>query len=97
MNSSTYEQSVEFKVSEPGRFALRVEGKAPTSLRPSTLASVSAQNDTRGELRPRLLIQNIDTASRILGRPLFLDYATQEGSEGVPAGALGIHRIDAAR
>lgn len=96
-NSSIYEQSVEFTVAEPGRYALRVEGKAPVSVRPSTVASVSAQNETRGELRPRLLIQNVDAASRLQGRPLFLDYATQEGSEGVPAGALGIHRIDAAR
>jgi hypothetical protein len=97
VNSSTYEQSVEFTVAEPGRYALRVEGEAPVSLRPSSVPSVSAQNDVRGELRPRLLIQNIDAESRRMGRPLFLDYATQEGSEGVPAGALGINRIEAAR
>jgi hypothetical protein len=96
-SSSTYEQSVEFTVTEPGRYALRVEGKAPLSSRPSTVASVPAQLDTRGELRPRLLIQNVDPASKLQGRPLYLDYATREGSEGVPAGALGIRRIEAAR
>jgi hypothetical protein len=95
--SSTYEQTVEFTVGQPGRYALRVEGKAPTSLRPSTVPDLPALNQARGELRPRLLIQNVDAASRLLGRPLFLDYATTEGSEGVPAGALGVTRIDAAR
>ncbi len=95
--SSTYEQSVEFTVDQPGRYALRVEGKAPESLRPSTVTSLSIQNQTRGELRPRLLIQNTDASSRVLGRPIFLDYATAEGDQGIPAGALGVNRIDAAR
>jgi hypothetical protein len=96
-NSSTYEQSVEFTVDQPGRFALRLEGRAPSSLRPSVVPTLSFQNQTRGELRPRLLIQNVDPNSRLLGRPLFLDYASAEGGQGIPANALGVNRIDAAR
>ncbi|CAN5492145.1 hypothetical protein BH10PLA2_BH10PLA2_08190 [soil metagenome] len=95
--SSTYEQSVEFTVDQPGRFALRVEGQAPTSLRPSTVPNIPALNETRGELRPRILIQNVDADSRLQGRPLFLDYATTDGSQGIPAGALGVTPIEAAR
>ena len=95
--SSTYEQTVEFTVEQPGRYALRVEGRAPASLRPSTVPELPVLNQVQGELRPRLLIQNVDPASRLQGRPLFLDYATTEGSEGVPAGALGVTRIEAAR
>ncbi len=95
--SSTYEQTVEFTVDQPGRYALRVEGRAPAGLRPSTVPELPILNQVQGELRPRLLIQNVDPASRLQGRPLFLDYATTEGNEGVPAGALGVTRIDAAR
>jgi hypothetical protein len=95
--SSTYEQSVEFTVDQPGRYALRVEGQAPTSWRPSTVPNIPALNEVRGELRPRLLIQNVDSQSRLQGRPLFLDYATTDGSQGIPAGALGVTPIEAAR
>ncbi len=96
-NSSTYEQSVEFTVDQPGRYALRVEGRAPASLRPDTVPNLPLLNQIRGELRPRLLIQNVDAASRLQGRPLFLDYATAEGGQGIPAGALGVNPIQAAR
>jgi hypothetical protein len=95
--AATYEQAVEFAVDQPGRYAVRVEGKAPEGWRPASVASVPAANQTRGELRPLLIIQNTDPASRQQGRSIFLDYATDLGTLGVPAAALGVRPIPAAR
>lgn len=96
-SSSTYQQEVEFTVEQPGRYALRVEGKIPASQRPESVAQLPFMSAIRGELRPRILVNNQDAASRQLGRPVFLDYATDPNGYGVPAGSLGVRRIDAAR
>lgn len=93
-NSATYEQSVEFTVDERGRYALRIEGKAPTGIRPSIVQTLPLNRET-WELRLRLLA-NLDDPSKQAGRPFFLDYATDEGSAGMPSDAVGIIRVEPA-
>jgi hypothetical protein len=93
--STTYEQSVEFTVETPGRYALRVEGHVPASVRPAgepTLPSL----ETMWELRPRLLVTAHDEASPKSGRPIFWDYATDAGSVGMPADAHLVASVGAA-
>jgi subtilisin family serine protease len=94
-SSATYEQVLEFTVPRAGRYALSVEGKVPAGIRPAGVASLPAF-EKRWELRPRLFIEAVDEASRSKGRPVFEDYATGEGSLGVPADARHVITVGAA-
>jgi hypothetical protein len=93
--SATYEQSVEFTVETPGRYALRVEGRVPASLRPASEPTLPSL-ETIWELRPRLLLTAQDEASRATGRPIFWDYVADSGSIGMPADAHLITSVGAA-
>lgn len=84
--SSTYEQSLTFTIDEPGRYALRIEGFNPDEIRPPTVVTLPAIRKSF-ELRPRILVEATDAASRAAGRPVFLDYATNQGSIGMPGDA----------
>ena len=88
-NSSTYEQSVEFTVDQPGRYALRVEGRAPASLRPDTVPNLPLLNQIRGELRPRLLIQNVDAAFTLAGSSAVPRLCNHRGRAGGSGGCAG--------
>jgi hypothetical protein len=65
LNSATYEQTVEFEVKEPGRYALRVEGRVPPGTRPANAPTVPA-GDVRWECRPRIFIQTLAGPGRVL-------------------------------
>ncbi|MFL5341765.1 MAG: hypothetical protein ACJ8F7_16595 [Gemmataceae bacterium] len=89
-----YEQSVEFDIAAAGRFALRVEGRVPDSTRPAILPTVAGER-RQFELRPRIVIEQTDAASRAKGRVVFLDYAGATNwpsppSAGVAYGCVGI-------
>jgi hypothetical protein len=94
-NSATYQQSLEFTIPRAGYYALRMEGKVPHSIRPEGVPSLSAFEKT-WELRPRLFLEAVDDASRAAGRPVFLDYATDEGAIGMPADSRGVITVGAA-
>jgi hypothetical protein len=92
---ATYEQWVEFTVDPAGRYAVRVEGTVPAGIRPAGTATLPAlQRDW--ELWPRLFVEVVDGPSRLQGRPLFLDYATDAGSLGTPADARTVITVGAA-
>jgi hypothetical protein len=93
--STTYEQAVEFAVETPGRYALRVEGRVPTTLRPASEPSLPSL-ETIWELRPRLFLTVQDEEARATGRPIFWDYLTGSGSLGMPADAHLVSTVGAA-
>jgi hypothetical protein len=84
-DAATYEQSVDFAVAEPGRYALRVTGRLPRSIRPPNQPGLPAL-ETLWELRPRLFVETL-AAGKSDGRPIFWDYATGLGTIGTPADA----------
>lgn len=95
-NSATYEQTLEYTVASPGRYALRVEGRAPTSIRPANVAAIATAEQRFGELRTRIFLDVGEGAVRSVGRPVFLDYATNQGEVGMPADAHSAITIGAA-
>jgi hypothetical protein len=84
--SATYEQTVEFTVDPEGRYALRVEGQVPASIRPSTAPSLPV-NQVGWDLFPRIFVNVLDPAARAEGRAVFVDYPTDAGAIGMPAAA----------
>src|SRR5208283_3411903 len=81
-DAATYEQTVEFTVPEAGRYALRIEGRAPKGIRPENVPTVPAIH-TDAELRVRALVEVIDTPSRAACRAVFLDFPNNEGAIGM--------------
>jgi hypothetical protein len=106
--TGTYEIATEFEASAGGRFALRVEGALPASTRPA--GDATAETAVAVEIRPRIFVEVIDTASRGKGRVVFADYAggdawppadpaqpsTPFGGVGMPADARNVLTIGAA-
>lgn len=86
---ATYEQVVEFTTEPGSRYALRVEGKAPESLRPTSVPTLSAHR-RMGELRPRIFVDVVNEAARKMGRPVFIDYGSDTGLLGMPADAQSV-------
>jgi hypothetical protein len=93
--SATYEQTLELTVPEAGRYALRVEGRVPDSIRPASVPTLPVQRKT-WELRPRIFVEVVDNPSRAAGRPVFVDYPTGAGSLGMPADSRQLITVGAA-
>jgi hypothetical protein len=73
---SVYQSVVRFPVGQDGgRYAIRIEGRAPTSTLPAAIAQLRPE---RGELRPKLTVDVADPASRAKGRAVLLNYSTGE-------------------
>ena len=94
-NMASYEQTVEFSVDTPGRYALRIEGVVPSSTRPATYPVLPSMQ-VAWELRPRVFVQVTDNASRKSGRAIFWDYTTQLGNPGMPADPHAVLTVGAA-
>jgi hypothetical protein len=92
--SSTYEQTLELAVEQPGRYALRVEGQVPPGQRPATEASLPSLQAT-WELRPRIFVRSVESQEASEGRPVFSDYSTDTGNLGMPADAHGVITVGA--
>jgi hypothetical protein len=91
---STYQLTLEYKVDNPGNFAVRVEGTAPTDIRPpSTPSTPSTQKPF--DLRLRFLAEVTDADSRAAGRPVWLDFVSNEGAIGMPGDAHALVTIGA--
>ena len=93
--SATYEQTVEFTVDQPGRYALRGRGKDPRGIRPADVATLPSLA-TLWEVQPRISVNMLDPQVRAQGRPIFLDYSTNLGSLGMPADAHQVVSVGAA-
>jgi hypothetical protein len=89
--SATYEQTVELPVRRPGRYAIRVEGRAPAGIEPAGVPTIPAARKS-GELRARLFVQTLGGA----GRAVLHDYPTAAGTLGMPADARRVITVGAA-
>ncbi len=90
-NFGIYEHSLELTLPADGRYALRVEGSLPKSLRPLTVPTLEAQM-IRWELRPRLFVESADGK----GRLRLLDYRSPTGGVPAPADARSVVTVGAA-
>jgi hypothetical protein len=89
--SATYEQTVDLVVRRPGRYAVRVEGRAPGGIEPAGVPTIPAARKS-GELRTRLFVQTLGGA----GRAVFHDFPTGAGTPGMPADARAVITVGAA-
>jgi hypothetical protein len=90
-----YEQALEFNVDPAGRYALRIEGRAPETTRPFGAAKLD-KLEKSWELRPRIFLDVLDEAARKQGRAIFLDYPTDLGTLGTPSDSHSLITIGAA-
>jgi hypothetical protein len=81
-NAAIYEQTVEFVVKEAGRYAVQIEGRVWPGIRPRGAPTLPALEPS-WELRPRLFVETLEGA----GRAVLRDFATTEGSIGMPGDA----------
>ncbi len=91
---STYQLTLEFKIDNPGVYAVRVEGKAPPEIRPPGTPSVPAAAKSF-DLRLRFFAEVADAESRVAGRPVWVDFATNEGATGMPGDAHALVTVGA--
>jgi hypothetical protein len=94
-NSAMYEQVVEFDVDPPGRYALRLEGRVPNSIRPVQEPLLPSMQ-VNWELRPRLFLNVVNAAMREQGTVVFQDFQSEQGSIGVPADARQVLSVGTA-
>ncbi|HEY7311262.1 MAG TPA: hypothetical protein VH643_18010 [Gemmataceae bacterium] len=81
-NSAIYEIVLEVQIKKAGRYAVRVEGRAPESIYPPNEPTLPFMRK-QGEMRVRLFVYPLDAT----GRAVFHDYVTASGSVGMPADA----------
>jgi hypothetical protein len=90
--AATYEQSVEFTAEAGGRYVLRVEGRAPASIRPASAPTLPAAQRT-SELRPRVFVETLSGG----GRAILADFTTDRPGRDLDGGSLGMpadaHRV----
>jgi hypothetical protein len=94
-SSATYQQTLEFTIPRAGRYALRLEGRVPRGTRPRRAPHLPGLAKT-WELHPRAFVEVVDEPSRAKGRPVFLDYATGQGTLGMPADARRVVTVGVA-
>ena len=92
-SSATYEQTLDLVLDSPGRYAVRIEGRATNVTRPIGTPMLPAIEEF-WELRPRLFVDG--SAGGNTGRAVFVDYATDEGSLGMPADSRTLVTVGAA-
>jgi hypothetical protein len=92
-SSATYEQRLDLPIDAAGRYAVRIEGRVPRGIRPAGTPTFPAIEEF-WELRPRLFVNGTEAGKP--GRAVFLDYATDEGSLGMPADARMLVTVGAA-
>ncbi len=72
----------------------RLDGLIPSGLRPLGVVTLPAL-EKKWELQPRLFV-DVEGAERLKGRPVFADFATDQGSVAVPADAPSVISVGAA-
>lgn len=91
-NLATYEYVVEFTAETAGRYALRLEGMVPPTIRPAGTPTIPAQ-DRGWEPRVRIFVEASGATN---GRPVFADFSSELGGLGMPGDALVPRTIGAA-
>jgi hypothetical protein len=67
-------------------------GLNPTGLRPAGAPALK-EIEKHWEFRPRLYVEAIDPESRMVGRPVFADFATDRGTLGIPGDSRGVFTV----
>jgi hypothetical protein len=93
VSSATYEQRLDLPIDSAGRYAVRIEGRVPKGIRPAGTPTLPAIEEF-WELRPRLFVNATEAGKP--GRAVFLDYATDAGSLGMPADSRTLVTVGAA-
>ncbi|VTS06154.1 S8/S53 family peptidase [Tuwongella immobilis] len=87
LNEATvYEQRLELPLPVAGRYALRVEGMIPPTIRPEGDRELSQQY--RWELRPKITIEVLDGTTAAKGAIVFADFPSMIGGVGIPGDVL---------
>ena len=81
-SAATYEIALDVQVKTAGRYAVRIEGRAPESIYPPGDPTLPAMRK-HAEMHVRLFVAPLDAT----GRTIFHDYMTVNGSVGMPADA----------
>lgn len=89
-----YEQSIDLTLPAEGRYAIRVSGKQPNSIRPGGSLGIRDQ-EIRWELKPRIFVEVLDAPTREKGRIVFGDYETFFTGVSVPADARSVVAVGA--
>ncbi len=89
--SATYEITLEVQVKKAGRYAVRIEGRAPETIYPPGEPTLPVLRK-HGELYLRLFVAPLDAT----GRAVLHDYVTAAGSLGMPADARTAITVGAA-
>ncbi|HWG41348.1 MAG TPA: S8 family serine peptidase [Gemmataceae bacterium] len=89
--SAIYELTLEVQVKKAGRYAVRIEGRAPESIYPANDPTLPAMR-RQGEMRLRLFVTPLDAT----GRAVLHDYVTANGSVGMPGDARTAITVGAA-
>ena len=89
--SAVYEQTVTLKVAKAGRYAIRIIGEVPESIRPRGAPTLPGVKKF-GDLKPRLFVQTLAGPGRVVLR----DYVTDAGTLGMPADSRHVLTIGAA-
>lgn len=82
---ATYEQSIQVRLPQAGRYLVRIEGRAPTSTRPGYAPTIPVARRV-GEVHPRLFVETIEGP----GQAGLMDYVTPSAGIGVPGDALRV-------
>jgi hypothetical protein len=90
-SSAAYEITLEVQVKNAGRYAVRIEGRAPESIYPPGDPTLPFGRKA-SEMRVRLFVSSLDAT----GRAVFHDYMTAAGSVGMPADARTAITVGAA-
>jgi hypothetical protein len=91
LNGATYEQTVEVVVAKAGRYAVRVEGRAPEGIVPRGQPTLPGDRKT-SELYLRLFVTTLAGN----GRAVWADHATEVGALGMPGDARTAITVGAA-
>lgn len=91
-NSATFEQSVEFAVKQPGRYAVRLEGRPAGYTSPADRELPPAARQL-GEVFPRLFVES---NLRERGQPVLIDFRTVAGGAATPSDANAVVAVGAA-
>jgi hypothetical protein len=92
---AVYEQSFEIVLPASGRYAARIEGVKPDSLRPGGALGIPEQL-VHWEFRPRLFVETTDVPTRAKGRVVLGDYESFLTGVAIPADARAVVAVGAA-
>jgi hypothetical protein len=91
LSAAHWEQTLEVRLPQTGSYAVRIEGRAATTIFAPGENHLPVSRKT-GEVKPRLFVRTLEGP----GRAVWADYVTEMGSVGMPADARSVITVGAA-